>query len=104
MTKISSKDASIRNLELCKIAPVIPVLIIEDISSARDLGEALVAGGLPVLEVTLRTQCALQAISEMSKIKGGIVGAGTLITYNDVKNAVDAGATFGVVLSELVLL
>ncbi|MDB4078482.1 bifunctional 4-hydroxy-2-oxoglutarate aldolase/2-dehydro-3-deoxy-phosphogluconate aldolase [Amylibacter sp.] len=96
MTKISSKDASIRNLELCKIAPVIPVLIIEDISSARDLGEALVAGGLPVLEVTLRTQCALQAISEMSKIKGGIVGAGTLITYKDVKNAVDAGATFGV--------
>ena len=96
MTKISSKDASIRNLELCKIAPIIPVLIIEDISSARDLGEALVAGGLPVLEVTLRTQCALQAISEMSKIKGGIVGAGTLITYNDVKNAVDAGATFGV--------
>ena len=96
MTKISSKDASIRSLELCKIAPVIPVLIIEDISSARGLGEALVAGGLPVLEVTLRTQCALQAISEMSKIKGGIVGAGTLITYNDVKNAVDAGATFGV--------
>ncbi|MDB4110229.1 bifunctional 4-hydroxy-2-oxoglutarate aldolase/2-dehydro-3-deoxy-phosphogluconate aldolase [Amylibacter sp.] len=96
MTKISSKDASIRNLELCKIAPVIPVLIIEDISSARGLGEALVAGGLPVLEVTLRTQCALQAISEMSKIKGGIVGAGTLITYNDVKNAIDAGATFGV--------
>ena len=96
MTKISSKDASIRNLELCKIAPVIPVLIIEDISSARGLGEALVAGGLPVLEVTLRTQCALQAISEMSKVKGGIVGAGTLITYNDVKNAVDAGATFGV--------
>ena len=96
MTKISSKDASIRNLELCKIAPVIPVLIIEDISSARDLGEALVAGGLPVLEVTLRTKCALQAITEMSKIKGGIVGAGTLITYNDVKNAVDAGATFGV--------
>ena len=71
-------------------------MIIEDISSARGLGEALVAGGLPVLEVTLRTQCALQAISEMSKIKGGIVGAGTLITYNDVKNAVDAGATFGV--------
>lgn len=96
MTKISPKDASIRNLELCKIAPVIPVLIIEDISSARDLGEALVAGGLPVLEVTLRTQCALQAISEMSKIKDSIVGAGTLITYNDVKNAVDAGATFGV--------
>ena len=96
MTKISSKDASIRNLELCKIAPVIPVLIIEDISSARDLGEALVAGGLPVLEVTLRTKCALQAITEMSKIKGGIVGAGTLITYSDVKNAVDAGATFGV--------
>ena len=48
MTKISSKDASIRNLEICKIAPVIPVLIIDDISTARDLGEALVAGVWPL--------------------------------------------------------
>ena len=96
MTKISSKDASIRNLEICKIAPVIPVLIIDDISTARDLGEALIAGGLPVLEVTLRTECALDAIREMSKIKGGIVGAGTLLTNTDVNNAVEAGATFGV--------
>ena len=81
---------------IMRTAPVIPVLVIEDAVHARAIAEALVAGGLPVLEVTLRTQCALQAISEMSKIKGGIVGAGTLITYNDVKNAVDAGATFGV--------
>ncbi|MGY9053827.1 MAG: keto-deoxy-phosphogluconate aldolase, partial [Rhodobacterales bacterium] len=80
MTKISAFESSKRNLELCMMAPVIPVLIIEDLSTAKNLGEALVAGGLPVLEVTLRTDCALDAISEMAKIKGGIVGAGTLIT------------------------
>ena len=96
MTKISAFESSKRNLELCMMAPVIPVLIIEDLSTAKNLGEALVAGGLPVLEVTLRTDCALDVISEMAKIKGGIVGAGTLITCQDVKNAVNAGATFGV--------
>ena len=46
------------------------MLIIDDISTARDLGEALIAGGLPVLEVTLRTECALDAIVNV-KIKGG---------------------------------
>jgi 2-dehydro-3-deoxyphosphogluconate aldolase/(4S)-4-hydroxy-2-oxoglutarate aldolase len=96
MTKITPQEASKRNLELCGIAPVIPVIIVENLNSARGLGEALVAGGLPVLEVTLRSECALEAISEMAKVKGGIVGAGTLITPQDVKNAVDAGATFGV--------
>lgn len=96
MSKISPQDASKRNLELCSVAPVIPVIIVEQLASARGLGEALVAGGLPVLEVTLRSECALDAISEMAKIKGGIVGAGTLLTAQDVKNAVNAGATFGV--------
>jgi 2-dehydro-3-deoxyphosphogluconate aldolase/(4S)-4-hydroxy-2-oxoglutarate aldolase len=96
MTKITPQDANKRNLELCNTAPVIPVLVVNDLSAARGLGEALVAGGLPVLEVTLRTSCALDVIAEMAKIKGGIVGAGTLITPQDVKNAVEAGATFGV--------
>ena len=96
MPKISAKETSDKNLEICMIAPVIPVLIINEIDNVRSLGEALVAGGLPVLEVTLRTPYALEAIAEMSKIKGGIVGAGTLITPNDVVNAVNAGATFGV--------
>ena len=96
MPKISAKETSDKNLEICMIAPVIPVLIINEIDNVRSLGEALVAGGLPVLEVTLRTPYALEAIAEMAKIKGGIVGAGTLITPNDVVNAVNAGATFGV--------
>ena len=74
----------------------IPVLVLDDVATARPLAEALVAGGLPVLEVTLRTPVALDVISEMAKVEGGVVGAGTLLTPQDVKNAVDAGATFGV--------
>lgn len=96
MARLTPQDASRQNLEICQMAPVIPVLVVEDASYARDLGEALVAGGLPVLEVTLRTDAALEVISEMSKIKLGIVGAGTLLTPDDVRAAKDAGAKFGV--------
>ena len=93
---ITPKDASIRNREICGIAPIIPVLVVNDVARARGLAEALVAGGLPVLEVTLRTPAALEVIAEMARVKGGIVGAGTLVTPEDVRNAVAAGATFGV--------
>ena len=93
---ITPKDASIRNREICGIAPIIPVLVVNDVARARGLAEALVAGGLPVLEVTLRTPAALEVIVEMARVKGGIVGAGTLVTPDDVRNAVAAGATFGV--------
>ncbi len=96
MSKITPIEASKRTLEICELAPVIPVLVVDDLSTARDLGMALVRGGLPVLEVTLRTECALDAIAVMANIEGGIVGAGTLITPQDVENAVAAGATFGV--------
>lgn len=96
MSKITPIEASKRTLEICELAPVIPVLVVDDLSTARDLGTALVRGGLPVLEVTLRTECALDAIAAMANIEGGIVGAGTLITPQDVENAVAAGATFGV--------
>ncbi|SLN38973.1 KHG/KDPG aldolase [Roseivivax jejudonensis] len=89
-------DASSRTEALCRLAPVIPVLVIDDAAQARPLAEALVAGGLPVLEVTLRTPAALDAIREMAKVDGGRVGAGTLLTPDDVKQAVAAGATFGV--------
>lgn len=88
--------ASSKAEALCNLAPVIPVLVLDDVATARPLAEALVAGGLPVLEVTLRTPVALDVISEMAKVTGGVVGAGTLLTPLDVKNAVDAGATFGV--------
>ncbi|APE44499.1 keto-deoxy-phosphogluconate aldolase [Sulfitobacter alexandrii] len=82
--------------DLCRMAPIIPVLVVEDVAHARPLAEALVEGGLPVLEVTLRTDAALAAIAEMAKVDGGVVGAGTLITARDVTDAVRAGARFGV--------
>jgi len=94
--RISAKDACKRNREICELAPIVPVLVVIDASTARPLAEALVAGGLPALEVTLRTPAALDAIREMSQVAGGVVGAGTLITPQDVQNAVDAGAKFGV--------
>ncbi|WP_102109313.1 bifunctional 4-hydroxy-2-oxoglutarate aldolase/2-dehydro-3-deoxy-phosphogluconate aldolase [Oceaniglobus roseus] len=88
--------ASQKAAEICRLAPVVPVLVIDDASRAADLARALIAGGLPALEVTLRTPAALDAIREMAKVEGGVVGAGTLLTPKDVQDAVDAGATFGV--------
>lgn len=93
---ITPKAASKLNRELASLAPVIPVLIVEDAGKAADLARALVAGGLPALEVTLRTPAALDVIREMAGVEGGIVGAGTLITPDDVKRAKAAGAAFGV--------
>jgi len=89
-------QASVESEKLCRLAPIIPVLVVDDASVARSLAEALVAGGLPVLEVTLRTDAALDVIREMAKVEGGVVGAGTLLTPQDVQNAVAAGARFGV--------
>ncbi len=89
-------DQSRRAAEICGLAPVIPVLVIETVTEARPLAEALVAGGLPVLEVTLRTAAALDVIRAMAEVPGGVVGAGTLLTPADVKAAKAAGATFGV--------
>lgn len=76
------------------LAPVIPVIIINDVSHARPLAEALVAGGLPVLEVTLRTAHALQAIEEMAKVPGAVVGSGTVRTPLQMGHSVDAGCQF----------
>ena len=93
---ITPAEASARALEICTRAPVIPVLVVHDADTAQALGQALVAGGLPALEVTLRTPAALDAIAAMAAVDGGIVGAGTLLTAGDVRNAKAAGATFGV--------
>ena len=82
--------------DICRLAPVVPVLVIDDLAHARKLAEALVAGGLPALEVTLRTPVALDAIRAMAEVPGGVVGAGTLLTPADVKAAKAAGAKFGV--------
>ena len=70
--------------------------MIDDLAHAAPLAKALVAGGLPALEVTLRTPVALDAIRAMAEVPGGIVGAGTLLTPADVKAAKAAGARFGV--------
>lgn len=78
-------------------ARVVPVLTIEDEGMAVDLAHALVAGGLPVLEVTLRTRAALGAVSAIMKsVPGAEVGVGTAIRLQDVRAAVEAGARFAV--------
>jgi len=93
---MTPEHASQLNAQVCALAPVIPVLVIDDASAAENLAKALVAGGLPALEVTLRTPAALEAIAIMAGVKGGVVGAGTLLTDKDVEAAKAAGATFGV--------
>ncbi|MFW2587048.1 bifunctional 4-hydroxy-2-oxoglutarate aldolase/2-dehydro-3-deoxy-phosphogluconate aldolase [Sagittula sp. SSi028] len=93
---MTPQDASIQSEKLCRLAPVIPVLVVDDAAKAKGLAQALVTGGLPVLEVTLRTPAALDVIKEMASVEGGVVGAGTLLTPEDVQRAKDAGATFGV--------
>ena len=87
---------SLKTAEICRLAPVVPVIVVDDLSHARNLAQALVAGGLPALEVTLRTPVALDAIRIMAEVEGGVVGAGTLLTPADVKAAKAAGAKFGV--------
>jgi len=93
---MTPQDASLAAAKVCGLAPVVPVLVVDDASLAQDLAAALVKGGLPALEVTLRTPAALDVIREMAKVDGGVVGAGTLLTPKDVEEAKAAGATFGV--------
>jgi 2-dehydro-3-deoxyphosphogluconate aldolase/(4S)-4-hydroxy-2-oxoglutarate aldolase len=79
---------------IMRTAPVIPVLVIEDSAEARPLAEALVAGGLTVIEVTLRTPAALDAIRAMKQVPGAIVGAGTVLNKRQLDAALDAGVEF----------
>ena len=79
---------------IMRTAPVIPVLVIEDAAYAQRIAQALVAGGLRVLEVTLRTAAALDVIREMKKVDGAIVGAGTVLNEADLRASIDAGAEF----------
>jgi 2-dehydro-3-deoxyphosphogluconate aldolase/(4S)-4-hydroxy-2-oxoglutarate aldolase len=79
---------------IMRVAPVIPVIVIEEEAHAVPLAEALVAGGLSVLEVTLRTPAALAAIRAMKQVKGAIVGAGTVTNARELDAALAAGAGF----------
>lgn len=75
-------------------APVIPVIVIDDVADAVPMAQALVRGGLPVLEVTLRTPAALAAMQAMARVPGAIVGAGTVLDAGMLQAAVQAGAQF----------
>jgi len=93
---MTPEESSRQAEEFCQLAAVLPVLVVDDAEIAFDLATALVAGGLSALEVTLRTPAALDVIREMSRVDGGVVGAGTLLTVADVIAAKEAGALFGV--------
>ncbi|MEI5033141.1 bifunctional 4-hydroxy-2-oxoglutarate aldolase/2-dehydro-3-deoxy-phosphogluconate aldolase [Streptomyces sp. CA-278952] len=83
-------DASVLDL-----APVVPVVVLHDVADAVPLARALVAGGLPAIEVTLRTPAALESIRAMAaEVPGAVVGAGTVISPEHVRDTVDAGARF----------
>lgn len=82
-------------MSLLDLAPVVPVVVIDDVDTAVPMARALVAGGLPVIEVTLRTACALEAIQAIAaKVPGAVVGAGTIRTSGDISAAVASGAQF----------
>jgi 2-dehydro-3-deoxyphosphogluconate aldolase/(4S)-4-hydroxy-2-oxoglutarate aldolase len=84
-------------LELAGHGPVIPVIVIDRVDNAVPLAQALVAGGVRVLEVTLRTPAALRAIEAIARaVPQAIVGAGTLRSAADARHARDAGCVFGV--------
>ena len=82
--------------KICATAPVIPVLTIDRVEDAQPLARALIAGGLPALEITLRTDAALEAIAAIAEVEGAMVGVGTLLTPAQVQDAKAAGAIFGV--------
>lgn len=79
---------------IMQAAPVIPVIVINDVADAVPMARALVAGGLCVIEVTLRTPAALAAIAAMKQVEGAIVGAGTVIDVATLDAAIEAGAEF----------
>jgi len=82
--------------QILKVAPVVPVMVVERIEDAVPLAKALYAGGLKVLEITLRTPCALDAITAMVEAlpADAVIGAGTIITPKDLEAAIKAGSTF----------
>lgn len=82
--------------DILLLAPVVPVLVIEDEGHAEPLARALVAGGLRALEVTLRTPAAIGAMRRMSEVPGAVVGAGTVTTAAAWQAVADVGARFAV--------
>lgn len=95
MSRPAAAPATTAPDSVLDIAPVIPVLVLDDASDAVPLARALVAGGLPAIEVTLRTAAAPEAIRAIAdQVPGAVVGAGTVLTPAHVETAVAAGARF----------
>lgn len=83
--------------EVLSLSPVMPVLAVEDADVAADLAQALYNGGIRTLEITLRTPCALAAISRIRQVlPDAVVGAGTVLDETQLRAAVDAGAQFAI--------
>ncbi len=87
-------NGSVNVLEALGRHKLVPVVVLDSVDSALPLGEALIGGGLPVAEVTFRTDAAEESIKRMSKQEGMLVGAGTVLTVEQAKRAIGAGATF----------
>ena len=95
MTTIEQKQQQIETT--MRLAPVIPVVVINDASAAVPMARALVAGGTPAIEVTLRTPAALDAIRAIAaEVEGAMIGVGTVLTARDLESARQAGARFAV--------
>ncbi len=94
---MTTQNWKIAPIDVLTAAPVMPVMVIHDLEHAVPLAKALVAGGIKVLEITLRTPIALEAIKKISnEVEGAIVGAGTIITPEQLTAVVDAGAVFAI--------
>ena len=94
---MNSKHWKIQPTDVLNAGPVMPVMVIKNLDDAVPLAKALVAGGIKVLEITLRTPIALEAIRLISQeVKEAIVGAGTITTPEQLKAAEDAGAVFAI--------
>jgi len=97
MSEWSPQEHAARVDALLSRAPVLPVLVIERLDDAVPLARALVQAGLPVLEVTLRTECALEAIAcIVAEVPGACVGAGTVLNVADLAAVKAAGAAFAI--------
>lgn len=95
MSSIETKQQQVE--ATLRLAPVVPVVIIDDAKAAVPMARALVAGGIPAIEVTLRTPAALDAIRAIAaEVEGAVVGVGTVLTPQDLENARRAGARFAV--------
>jgi 2-dehydro-3-deoxyphosphogluconate aldolase / (4S)-4-hydroxy-2-oxoglutarate aldolase len=94
---MSNPKAHARLVELFALAPVIPVITMEDAAQAAPLARALVAGGLPVIEITLRTDAAVEAARAIiAEVPDAVVGIGTVLTPADLERAAKLGAAFAI--------